>query len=78
MVTQCSRTMKAWLAYLAFWTVVIAAANLVPGAGGSACELIRDADRRHLCRATTGNRPAECEFIHDSDLRQECRAKTGK
>lgn len=39
------------------------------------CERIRDADRRHMCRAVSIPRPSECEFIKESDLRNECRAR---
>ena len=38
------------------------------------CEGIRDPDRRHYCRAITGDLPTECEFIRSRDLRAECRA----
>lgn len=39
------------------------------------CESIKDADRRHFCRAISIPRKSECEFIKDHDLRQECRAR---
>lgn len=46
-------------------------------AHGSAlsCEGIKDADRRHYCRAVSVPRPSECGFIKDNDLRHECRAR---
>ena len=40
------------------------------------CESIKDADRRHFCRAISIPRKSECEFIKDHDLRHECRART--
>jgi hypothetical protein len=39
------------------------------------CEGIKDAGRRHFCRAISIPRKSECEFIKDSDLRHECRAR---
>lgn len=38
------------------------------------CEGIRDADRRHLCRAIGAQRRSECELIRDADRRRFCRA----
>jgi hypothetical protein len=37
------------------------------------CESIKDADRRHMCRAVSGSLATECEFIKDGDLKAECR-----
>lgn len=39
------------------------------------CEAIKDADRRHYCRAIAIPRRSECEFIDDKNLRHECRAR---
>lgn len=39
------------------------------------CEGIKDADRRHFCRAISIPRKSECEFIRDKELRYECRAR---
>lgn len=54
-----------------------AASALVMGVEGnpSRCESIRDADRRHFCRAVTIPRASECELIRSADLRAECRAR---
>ncbi len=39
------------------------------------CEGIKNADRRHFCRAISIPRKSECEFIKDHDMRHECRAR---
>lgn len=39
------------------------------------CEGIKDADRRHFCRAVSIPRKSECEFIRNKELRYECRAR---
>jgi len=40
----------------------------------SHCELIRDSDGRHYCRAVSLKKPIYCESIKDSDMRHYCRA----
>jgi hypothetical protein len=40
----------------------------------SRCELIRDPDGRHHCRAVLTRKPIYCESIKDSDMRHYCRA----
>ena len=57
--------------------VSLMAARAWAGASSTACESIKDPDRRHYCRATTGSIPTECEAIRSSDLRAECRAILG-
>jgi hypothetical protein len=46
---------------------------LVPGSAD--CELLKDADERHMCRALTQHLKTECEFIKRPDLRQWCRVR---
>lgn len=70
-------------AQLAFVVLLVVAALTALGyctprvAHGSplSCESIKDADRRHYCRAISIPRKSECEFIKDKDLRFECRAR---
>lgn len=47
-------------------------------AQSSQCELIRNADRRNMCRALSTGKAIYCESIKDSDLRHECRARVKK
>lgn len=43
---------------------------------GGQCELIRDTDQRHYCRACwQQGKQGECELIKDRDLRYQCRAQ---
>ena len=57
----------AWVA------VFYAFEKLAFGQSAGSCELVKDADQRHYCRACSG-KPGECEFIRSADLRQTCRA----
>ena len=65
------------LGYASFIMIVCSAGGV---AGGSAdCELIRDGDRRHFCRALMNRKSLYCESIRDYDERHVCRAVvTGK
>jgi hypothetical protein len=58
--------------------VVVCSGGEVAGGSGD-CELLRDGDRRHFCRALMNRKALYCESIRDSDVRHTCRAVvTGK
>lgn len=61
------------LCFLVLVIVSLMSARAWGGTPALGCEAIKDPDRRHLCRATTGDLPTECEFIRSRDLRAECR-----
>ena len=67
-----------WLVVLILAVGLGLAGDLLAGPPAHAqqlsCESIKDPDRRHWCRATTGGPASECEFIRNADLRAECRA----
>lgn len=43
---------------------------------GGQCELIKNVDQRHYCRACwQQGKQGECELIKDRDLRYQCRAQ---
>ena len=59
-----------------FWYVVLSTiAAKVAHCSPLQCEGIKDADRRHFCRAISNPKKSECEFIKNRDLRFECRAR---
>jgi len=60
---------------LTFWGLVIAGCCKLAHASTADCSFIKDADRRHYCRALNIPSKTECEFIKDHDLRQECRGR---
>lgn len=60
---------------LASWGLIIKGCAKLAHASTADCSLIKDADRRHFCRAMNIPSRAECEFIKDHDLRQECRGR---
>jgi hypothetical protein len=72
--------MKYSLGNLRLFLFVIGAAILLLTleelASGSTteCELIKDSDQRHYCRAMASHRKSWCESIKNADLRHRCRA----
>ena len=59
-----------------FWYVTFSAiAERLAHCSPLQCEGIKDADRRHFCRAISIPKKSECEFIKNRDLRFECRAR---
>lgn len=59
-----------------FWYVALSScASKIAHCSPLQCEGIKDADRRHFCRAISIPKKSECEFIKNRDLRFECRAR---
>lgn len=73
-------SMKHFFTNLKLFIFVIAAAVFMLAIQGLAegstteCELIKDSDQRHYCRAMANHRKSYCESIKDNDLRHRCRA----
>lgn len=63
------------LVTLFFWSMTWYGCYRTALGSASSCDFIKDADRRHFCRAVSIPRKSECEFIRNSDLRHECRAR---
>lgn len=57
------------------WVVVVDGCVKTAHCSPLQCEGIKDADRRHFCRAISIPKKSECEFIKNRDLRFECRAR---
>lgn len=80
-----SRSVLVWLVILVAVLLTVEACRtvlfdrspvrVVPS--NTACEKIRDHDRRMFCRALSTKNPTWCEFIKNNDLRNECRARVG-
>ena len=75
--TQANMIVWPAVIFLTAVAILMIATCWVPVAHGSPldCELIRNPDRRNLCRAVSKGDRTFCEFIKDHDLRSECRAR---
>ena len=60
------------------WARVLDSCERPAHAQSSECELIKDADQRHYCRAVTKKQKTECELIKNADLRHRCRAEVSR
>lgn len=63
---------------LAMWGLIIKGCAKIAHGAPADCSFIKDADRRHYCRALSIPSRTECEFIKDHDLRYECRGRVKK